>query len=296
MTSPAAVAGTAQVLHVRPGRRRRLNRPRWGTSVVLLLLAVLWLLPLIVIFFGSVKTNQELYTPGAIALPPAVPQWSNFVDAWTTGNLGVYMVNSAIITAIKVPLDVLAVSLGAFALSRLRWRFATPVFLFFLVGLVIPVQSALIPLHTVLVDLGLINSWAALIVIYLGFGMPFGILIMRGFFNTIPRSLDEAAMIDGASAFRIYRSVIMPLAAPAIATLVIFDSLFTWNEFIFAQLFITDDALRPAQAGLLAFTGSYSQQFTLLNAGILISIAPVVLVYLIFQRRFLAGLAGAVKS
>ncbi len=103
-------------------------------------------------------------------------------------------------------------------------------------------------------------------------------------------------MIDGASSFRIYWQVILPLARPAIATLVIFDSLFTWNEFIFAQLFITEDSLRPAQAGLLAFTGQYSQQFTLLNAGILISVAPVILVYIIFQRHFLSGLAGAIKS
>lgn len=277
-------------------RRGRLHRPRWGTSVVMLLAALLWLVPLIIIFFSALKTDAQIYLPGGIVLPPFDPQWHNFVDAWNEGGLGQYMINSTIITAIKVPIDVLAVSLGAYALTRLNWRWATPVFLFFLIGMIIPVQSALIPLHTILVNLGLINSWGALIAIYLGFGMPFGILIMRGYFKTIPRTLDEAAMIDGAGRFRIYWQIILPLAWPAIATLIIFDSLFTWNEFILAQLFITDDALRPAQAGLLAFTGQYSTQFTLLNAGILISIAPVLIVYVIFQRKFLSGLAGAIKS
>lgn len=276
----------------RTGRRKR----RWGRFSLLLLAALVWLIPLIVIFFSALKTDAEIYLPAGIIRVPLDPQWHNFVDAWNDGGLAHYMVNSTIITAIKVPIDVLAVSLGAYALTRLNWRWATPVFLFFLIGMIIPVQSALIPLHSLLVRLGLINSWAALIVIYLGFGMPFGILIMRGYFNTLPRELDEAAKIDGAGHFRIYWQIMLPLAWPAIATLLIFDSLFTWNEFILAQLFITDDALRPAQAGLLAFTGQYSTQFTLLNAGILITIAPVLIVYIVFQRRFLTGLAGAIKS
>jgi raffinose/stachyose/melibiose transport system permease protein len=296
--SDASVPVSAPPVASRSRRSRRSPRHRSPVAkvVVLSVVTLVWLAPLIVVLFGALKSEADLFEPNGLVTPPTDPQFSNFADAWNEGNLARYMLNSTIITAIKVPLGVAVVCLGAYALSRLRWRFATPVFIVFLVGMVLPVQAALIPLQSLLSDLGLLNDYAALITIYIGFGVPFGMLIMRGYFLTIPRALDEAAMIDGAGAFQRFRHVVLPLAWPAIATLVIFDSLFTWNEFILAQLFITDDALRPTQAGLLAFSSQYQQQFGLLNAGILISIAPVLLVYLIFQRRFVSGLAGAVRG
>jgi raffinose/stachyose/melibiose transport system permease protein len=259
-------------------------------------IALVWLSPLLVILFGALKTEADLFRPNGLVTLPWPPYFGNFASAWTEGNLAGYMLNSAIITGLKVPLGTAVTCLGAFALSRLRWRYETPVFILFVVGMVLPVQATLIPLQRLLAALGLLNDDAALIAVYVGFGVPFGILILRGFFRTIPFALDEAAMIDGATAWQRFRHVALPLAWPAIASLVIFDSLFTWNEFILAQLFITDDAKRPAQAGLLVFSGQYQENFGSLNAGVLIAVAPVILVYLIFQKRFVAGLAGAVKA
>ena len=293
MVDAAAVPAVA----ARPRRVLPAMQPaRIILFAVLLTFTLIWISPVVVVLFGALKSADEFFQVNGIIAPPLHPDFSNFVSAWTDGNLGHYMLNSLIITTIKVPLGVFVTSLGAFALSRLRWRFATPVLVLLLMGMVMPVQAALIPLESLLARWGLLNNYASLIAIYIGFGVPFGTLILRGFLVTIPAALDEAAMIDGAGAWQRFVHVIMPLAWPAIASLMIFDSLFTWNEFIFAQLLITDDSMRPAQAGLLAFSGAYQQQFGALNAGILITIAPAVIVYLIFQKRFVAGLAGAVRG
>lgn len=279
-----------------PGRPAgRISKRALGT-VGIVVLTLVWLIPVVLVIFAALKPERAIYARNGLITPPTHPDWSNFTTAWRDGNLATYMRNSLLITIIKVPLGVLIEALAAYALTRLRFRWSTAVFLFFLIGMVLPVQAALIPLHTVLVNWGLIDSYAGLIPIYLGFGVPFGILILRGFFMTIPRSLDEAATIDGAGPLRVFWSVVLPLSWPAIASLFIFDSLFTWNEFIFAQLFITTEDKRPMQAGLMAFTGEHTQSVALLNAGILISIVPVVLVYVIFQRRFVSGLAGAVRG
>lgn len=274
--------------------------PRWLRRTwfypPLTLVALVWLVPVLLVGVNAVTGPGELYRGGSLLSLPSRVAWDNFTAAWETGRLSRYMANSLLICAIKVPLGVFVESLGAFALSRMRFRWATPVFMFVLIGMVLPVQAALIPLHQLFGSLGLLDTYTALLVIYVGFGVPFGTLVLRGFFATLPRSLDEAALIDGCSWWKLYWRVILPLARPALVALLIFDFLFTWNEFIFAQLFITTDALRPMQAGLLAFSSQYSQNVTLLSSGIVISIVPVVLVYMLFQRHFVSGLAGAIKA
>lgn len=264
--------------------------------LLLTLFAAAWLLPVIFVVFTALKAPQQLATTNGLFAFPNPIDWSNISDAWSIGNIGQYMRNSVIVTAIKVPAGILVASLAAFALSRMRFRLSNPVFFFFLIGMVLPVQAALIPLNALLTQYSLLNNYAALIAIYIGFGVPFGVLILRGFFRTIPVELDEAALIDGCSYFTLYWRVIMPLSKAAIAALIIFDSLATWNEFLLAQIFLTDGSMRTVSAGLLAFTSQYTTNYTLLNAGIVLTVLPVIVIYLLCQRYFVSGLAGALKG
>jgi raffinose/stachyose/melibiose transport system permease protein len=207
--------------------------------------------------------------------------------------MALYMRNSAIITAIKVPIGITLETLLAYSLIFKESRFRTWVFGFVLIGMIFPPQAALVPLHDLLENWHIFNTWFGLIVIYVGFGLPFGTLLLRGFFRTVPAELHEAARLDGCGPLRILWSVVVPMSWPAVAALAIFDTVWTWNEFLFAELFITSNNLRPVQAGLMALNGTYSQNITLLSAGVVLSIVPVIVVYIIFQRRFVSGLGGA---
>ena len=155
---------------------------------------------------------------------------------------------------------------------------------------------ALIPPNRAFSSMHLINNYAGLIYVYAGFGIGYGVLVLRGFMRSIPRELDEAAYIDGCGKLQLYFRIIMPIAKPAAATVFIVDFLNTWNEFLLQSILVTNDAMRTVPNGLMSFIGEYGTDYGLLNAGVLISIIPVLAVYLIFQKYFVEGMAGAVKQ
>jgi raffinose/stachyose/melibiose transport system permease protein len=279
------------------GRTKR-RRPRSKALRIFaaVLVSLLWMLPIIFVVMASVKNSNVLFSAhGLISIPTSIT-WSNFTQAWSVGSMSTYMRNSAIITAIKVPIAITIESLLAYSLAYKESRLRTFVFVFVLVGMVFPPQAALVPLHGLLQRWHIFNSWVGLILVYLGFGLAFGTLILRGFFRTVPRELSEAARVDGAGPLRILWKVYVPMSWPAIAALAIFDTVWTWNEFLFAQLFITSENLRPVQAGLVALNGQYSMNVTLLSAGVVLSILPIVVVYVLFQRKFVSGMSGALKG
>jgi raffinose/stachyose/melibiose transport system permease protein len=178
----------------------------------------------------------------------------------------------------------------------MRFPGRSAVFIFFLVGLAVPVQVTLQPLLVMMKNLGIANSIAALIPPYLAFGMPFQIFVMRGFFRLLPTELIEAARVDGASNAVIFFRIMLPLSLPPLATLAIIDTLATWNEFLIALVLISGQTSRTVPVGLLQFQGEFNSQYTLLMAGVLISILPVLAVFIFLQRYFVAGLAGGVKG
>ncbi|GIP19212.1 putative ABC transporter permease protein YurM [Paenibacillus montaniterrae] len=262
---------------------------------VLIILAILFLLPLVFIFFTAVKSNADLASKPIYAFPAKI-HWENFVKAWDQGKMSMYMKNTLFICLVKVPLGILIEALAAFALTRLKFRWSIPMFSFFLIGMMIPMQATLVPLNMLLNAIHLKGTYPGIFLIYLGFGIPFGIMILRGFFRTIPKELDEAALIDGCSDMGKFLRIILPLSMPAIATLIIFDFMATWNEFLLAQIFISDQSMRTITLGLLAFRGDWSTDYTLMSAAVLISVLPVMIVYLLFQKYFVNGLAGSVKG
>ncbi len=267
--------------------------PRAVRHGLLIAAAVVWLAPVIVLALVAVRDISDFARYGALALPHTL-RWANFTDAWNLG-VSTYLFNSLLMTAIKVPTGVLVESLAAFALVFLPLPSRGWLLGFFVTGMIVPIQMTLVPLTVLMKNLGLIDTRFGLFLMYMGFGIPFGILVMRGFFRRIPKDVIEAALIDGCSWLTIYARVIMPLALPAVASLLILDGIATWNEFILAQIFLHSDEVRTLPLGLIHFSSEYAIQYDQIAAAVLIGITPIMLVYMFFQRYFVQGLAGAVK-
>jgi raffinose/stachyose/melibiose transport system permease protein len=271
-------------------------RPGLAPTLALGALAILWLIPFLFVLMTAVRGQGELLRSGPFSWPTEL-RLDNFTKAWTIGDFGTYFRNSLIVTGIKVPLGIFVSSLAAYPLAKLRFPLRDWVFLLFLLGLAIPIHVTLLPIFQMVRGMGIANSLAALFPPYLAFGLPLQILILRGYFRSIPDDLREAALIDGASEWQIYWRVTMPLALPALATVFIIDALATWNELLIALVMLSSEASRTVPLGLLNFQGQFSSQMTALNAGIIIGILPVLLVYVLFQRYLVAGLtAGAIKG
>jgi raffinose/stachyose/melibiose transport system permease protein len=259
----------------------------------LILVALIWFTPVITLIITALKDAGDFAVNGAFSIPKSI-RWSNFSEAWDAGVKN-YFWNSVIVTGVKVPIGILIEALAAFALTHMHFRWANKVFTYILIGLIVPIQMTLVPLTLLLNSLNLIDTLHGLILLYIGFGVPFGVLVMRGFFRTVPTAIIEAARLDGCSWFRIFYRIALPLALPAVISLFILDGVATWNEFILAQIFLRSDELRTLPLGLVQFSTQFSTQYDQLAAAVLIAVVPIVLVFLLFQRYFVSGMGGAVK-
>jgi raffinose/stachyose/melibiose transport system permease protein len=259
----------------------------------LVLAALLWFTPVITLVLTALKDAGDFALHGAFSLPKSI-RWENFSEAWETGVKN-YFWNSVIVTGFKVPIGITIESMAGFALTHMHFKWADRIFAFILIGLIVPIQMTLVPLTLLMNALNLIDTLTGLTILYVGFGVPFGVLVMRGFFRTLPVALIEAARLDGCSWFRIFYRIALPLALPAVVSLCILDGVATWNEFILAQIFLRSDELRTLPLGLVQFSTQFSTQYDQLAAAVLIAVVPIVLVFLFFQRYFVAGMGGAVK-
>ena len=264
--------------------------------LLLLLIALFWIAPMITLVLTAIKGKRDFYSGLSLFALPEQIAWRNFSLALTRGRLLTYMKNDLIISGLKVPIGIFVEAMAAFALTRLKLKYATPIFIFFLVGMMLPFQIALVPISVIYNKLKLTNTYFGLFYVYIGFGISYGILILRGFFRGIPKEMDEAAYVEGCTKWQIFLRIILPMAKPAIATLLIVDFLATWNEYLLASVIINDNALKTVPVGLMTFVGEHGTDYGLLCAGVLISVVPVLAVYLTFQRYFVEGMSGAVKS
>ena len=264
--------------------------------ITLLVVSLIWIAPVLFIFLTALKTRPDLIATGTFGLPTEIA-WQNFPDAWEEANLSTTMVNSLIISFLKVPLGIFVSSLAAFALTRLRVPLGRVFLAVIIMGAMIPVQVALAPLFRLILGLGLLNQYVGILLPYIAFGVPFQVFLLTAFFKSVPRELDEAARIDGASSWGIYWRVIIPLSLPALAALFVLDFVATWNEFGIALVILQRQDMWTVPLSLQAFTGQFGNNYTELNAAIFMSIIPVIIVYLLLQRYFVAGLTtGAVKG
>jgi raffinose/stachyose/melibiose transport system permease protein len=279
-----------------PPRRRRPDYVGIGLWIALAITALLWFLPLLLMFATSVKGKPDLNTLPMWALPTTW-EWGNYASAIDTGDLWVTAGNSLLVAVIKVPLGLAIAAAAAFALARIRFRGARITLMVIAIGSMVPIQIGLGPLFSTMLDLGLLDSLFGMILPYLAFGIPYQIFVLYGFFRSIPEELEESARIDGASTFRIFWQMVLPLAKPALAALFVLDFVATWNEYAMATTLLRSQANWTIPLAVQSFSTQHGTDYGPMNAFIFMSAIPVLIVYLLFQRYFVSGaLAGAVKG
>ena len=264
--------------------------------VILGLIAVVQILPLIWLVLFSLKDNQEVFNLPPLALPQD-PNWGNYLRVWTDGNIGLYFFNSIIVTGSAVILTILLASFVTFAITRMNWKLNKVVLALFMIGLMIPVHSTLIPLFSFFLNIGLMNTHPAIILTYTAFNLPLTIMILLGFYYTIPRELEEAAIVDGCSIHRMFFQIILPLTAPVVATTAIINMIYNWNEFVFVNTFISSDSLKTLTVGIQNFIGQYSTDWGAIGATLVISVLPLLIAFVFLSNRIVEGItAGSVKG
>lgn len=269
--------------------RRRLPKQA-AFNLTLILGCVIWLLPLFITL--STALQPELDVLQGLSVVPKHLTTSNFTTAWTQGGLLTYYKNSLIIVAVKVPLGVALASLAAFPLARYRFRGRRAVLVLFLLGLGVTPLVVLFPLTVLLKQVGIGGTLWSLLFPYVAFGLPFEILVMRGAFLGVPGELMEAARVDGARELWIWAKVVMPLVKPVLGSLLLLDAVATWNEFVIALILINEQSARTLQLGLLNFEGAFSSNISVLTAGTVIALIPMILVFVTLRRHLVRGMAG----
>ena len=277
------------------GRRTSREPSKVSYYAVLVALAFFALTPLVVLGFNALKTSAEL---GRNPLgPPHSPDFSNFPKAWELGNFTVTMRNSAIIMVGTVIGVCIIAGMAAYALSRLDLPGSDGVLFYLFVGSAVPVQLFLVPLFFLWSRLQLTNTLIGIIIIYWAIYSPFATLLLRSYLVALPRDFEDAARIDGANELQVLTRVVLPLAWPGFLTVALVSGLAAWNEFFFAVTFIQDDNLKPIATSFLAFQNQFSRDWGLTSAAGLFMILPVIVLFLILQRRFIEGLAsGGLKG
>ncbi len=270
--------------------RRRPLSERLGTHGVLALLAVFSGVPIIILVMNALKTSAEV-SKNPLGFPRDLT-FANFPEAWSLGNYGTTILNSAIITACTVVGVWIVSGTAAYALARLDVPRGGVVLMYLFVCTAIPQQIFLVPLFFLWAKLGLTDSLFGLIVIYVALFSPFATLLLRSYMMALPREFEEAARTEGAGELRILFSVVLPLTLPGFLTVALVSGLMAWNEFLFAITFIQDDALKPVTTSFLAFKGQFTQDWGLTSAGALFVIAPVIILFLFMQKKFVEGLAA----
>ncbi|TWT25395.1 carbohydrate ABC transporter permease [Planomicrobium sp. CPCC 101110] len=260
----------------------------------LLLFAFLILYPLFWMVVSSFKSYDEIYNN--VWGLPSVWHFENYATAWSMG-ISSYFFNSVVVTLATIALVVLIGSMAAFTLSRYRSKWIDAALIFIIGGIMMNPQVALIPLFEILTWLDLINTRWALILTYVAFRLPLTIILIRAFFLSIPKELEESAIIDGCSEFGIYARIYLPLSIPIVLTTVVLTAFFAWNEFLFATVFIDSEVLKTIPSGLMNFKDALRTDWGVLLSGMVIASIPMVILLVLLQKFLVRGLSeGSVKG
>ncbi len=263
---------------------------------VMLLFTLLTLAPLFWLLYSSFKPHAEIVR--SIFSFPASLHYQNYVNAWRIGNLGIYSFNSIIYSSVSTSVTTALALMAGYAFAKFHMvRLTRVLYTFFILGLLITAHSVLVPLFLLETRLGIDNTRLGVILPYIAFGLPFLIYLATSYIKGIPAALEEAAIIDGASCYKIFQYVILPMSAPVIATMVIFNFLANWNEFVFVFVLTSSTHLRSLPVGINAFAGGMTRNYGLQFAALVIGTLPMIVFYLFFHRQLMRGFAaGALKE
>lgn len=263
--------------------------------VLIIFFAVYTLFPLLWLFITSLKTNAE-YFDNPFSLP-AVPQWQNYVNAFQQANLGRMISNSVIVAVTATVINVLIAAMLSYCLSRFKFKGREVIFTLFSVGVLVPLNALMVPYFSIFSKMGLVDSLGALIILYAAIGLPISTFIIRGFMANFPAEIEEAAYIDGSGFYGRFFKMILPLTKTGLVTAATFEFITCWNEFVYANLLTSSPVTKTIQIGIRYFTNQFTTDYVSMYAAIIISIAPSIIGYMLFQKQVISGLtSGAVKG
>ncbi len=264
---------------------------------VLMLLALSIILPILILFFNSLKPQSELLTNPLGA--PMTLRFTNYYDAFIFGNYSRIMLNSLyfVVGTLVVCLPLSALASFSLAILSPRGKLTTSIAVYLLIGLSIPAQLYILPLFILWKNLYLTNTYIGLIIIYSALNAPFAVFLMRSYMIQLPKELFEAAKVDGASTFELFYKIAIPLSWPVFLTSGLIVGLAVWNEFLFAVTFIQDENFKPISTILFSFSDKYAHDYSLISAASIMMAAPIGILFILFQRNFIAGLtSGGLKG
>ncbi|WP_348786574.1 carbohydrate ABC transporter permease [Leifsonia sp. NPDC080035] len=270
----------------RPRARTRLGRA--GMYLLLVVLLVVVLLPFLWMLSSSLKHDNDVLTVPVQWIPKDFV-WSNYANIWTAVPMAGYLANSALLAVVITILQVVTGSFAAYGFSKVRFPGRDALFLAYIATIAVPWQAYMIPQYIMMQKAGLTNTFTALILLQ-AFS-AFGVFLMRQYYMTIPDELNEAARIDGLSDYGIWARIILPLSKPALASLALLTFVNTWNDYMGPFIYLSSNELWTVQIGLRSFIGQYSAQYAMIMTGSVISIIPILVIFLAGQRYFIAGIA-----
>jgi multiple sugar transport system permease protein len=273
----------------RGARRRGMSFKRVFIYALILAITVIMLLPFAWMLSASLKLDRDVFS-FPIEWIPSHPRWQNYIDIWTKIPLGLFVYNTTKLTVIVTLLQLLTSSFAAYAFAKLRFAYREALFLAYIATIAMPWQVYMVPQFLLMRDLGLNNTHMALICLQAF--TAFGVFLMRQFYMSIPDELCEAARIDGMNEYQIWAQIMLPLSKPALSTLTIFTFVTTWNDFLGPLIYLTKTELKTIQVGLRMFITQYSTEYGLIMAASIVSLIPVVAVFLVLQRFFVEGIAS----
>ena len=288
------------------GKSARLSRPHYGTHLFLIVMAVVWLIPLVWALFTALRPKSSTDKFGYFSLGGDF-NLDNFFQAWTQGGFANLFWNSVVITVPSVILTLFLASMMAFAVSRFSWKFNVTLLIMFTAGNLLPPQVLAAPLFQMFKwaevpywfsDSGtLLNTYIGVIAVDTAFQVGFCTFVLSNYMKALPHELNEAAVIDGAGVWRQYYGIIMPLTRPALAALGTLEVIWIYNDFFWPLLFIQSGDRLPITTGLNNLQGQFLSNYNLLAAGAIITVIPTLIIYLVLQKQFVAGLTlGASKG
>jgi raffinose/stachyose/melibiose transport system permease protein len=272
----------------------RYTRRAFVRELTLLVIVAVWWIPFYFLVIVSLKPDLE-----ALQSPLSFPKeidLGNFSTAWHDAALGRSLVNSLIITGGSVLALIAIGSICAYTIARRPGRMGTALYLLFVLGIILPFQLGLVPTYAVLRHLHLVGSYLGIILLYTGIWMPFSVFLYTGFVRALPKEYEEASVVDGASTLRTFRRVVFPLLRPVTGTVAIFTGLIIWNDFFLSLIFLNGTKKTPLPVAVYTFVGAFASRWNLIFAAVIVSLAPVLIFFLVAQRQLIRGFTGGIKT